>query len=186
MAGGGSFKEVKEADNEGVRPSPFDHWERESQEIDRRYRDVKPSDIVRDLISEEERALLGEFRSDLAGIGDVEIRKAQDLAREDSRPLRALVKPKKDIFWDEDEEDLDLVSNDDSDEFDENDMTDIAHAKLEEHREQRAYARLAIWEMPLLASKLPSYLPGRRGSIWKSGGGKSGWNETIPEGTRRP
>ena len=151
--GGGSFKEVKEADNEGEKPSPFDHWEKEFQEMDRRYRDMKPSDIARDLVSDEERALLGDLAADLAGIGDIEIRKGQDVARDQSRPLRALVKPKRDAFWDEDEDDLDLVSNDDSDEFDENDMTDIAHAKLEEHREQRAYARIAIWEMPLLSSK---------------------------------
>lgn len=151
--GGGSFKEVKEADNEGQKPTPFDHWEQEFQEMDRRYRDMKPSDIARDLVSDEERGLLRDLTADLAGIGDLEIRKGQDVARDQSRPLRALVKPKKDAFWDEDEDDLDLVTNDDSDEFDENDMTDIAHAKLEEHREQRAYARIAIWEMPLLSSK---------------------------------
>lgn len=121
--------------------------------MDRRYRDMKPSDIAKDLVSDDERSLLADLTSDLAGIGDIEIRKGQDVARDQSRPLRALLKPKNDAFWDEDEEDPDLITNDDSDEFDENDMTDIAHAKLEEHREQRAYARIAIWEMPLLSSK---------------------------------
>ncbi|ROV96480.1 hypothetical protein VSDG_05460 [Cytospora chrysosperma] len=157
--GGGSFKEVKEADNEGEKPTPFDHWEKEYQEMDRRYRDMKPSDIAKDLVSAEERALLGDLTADLAGIGDIEIRKGQDVARDQSRPLRAIIKPNRDAFWDEDEDDTDLVSNDDADEFDENDMTDLAHAKLEEHREQRAYARIAIWEMPLLAKYAKPFEP---------------------------
>jgi small subunit ribosomal protein S35 len=37
-------------------------------------------------------------------------------------------------------------------EFEEDDISSIAHGDLEQHRELREYARLAAWEMPLLAS----------------------------------
>ncbi|KAH8785471.1 mitochondrial ribosomal protein [Diaporthe sp. PMI_573] len=150
--GGGAIKEIKESSTDGQKPSPFDHWGQEDTEVDQKYRNMKPSDIAKDIFSDEERDLFGELTSELASVADTDLRKGQDAAREISRPLRAnTVKPRRDTFWDEDEDDKDLISNDDSDEFDENDMTDIAHAKLEEHREQRAYARLAIWEMPLLS-----------------------------------
>lgn len=151
--GGGAIKEVKESSTDGQKPTPFDHWGQEDLEEDQKYRNMKASDIAKDIFSDEERDMFGDLASELASIGDTDIRKEQDAARELARPLRMAVKPRKDTFWDEDEDDKDLISNDDSDEFDENDMTDIAHAKLEEHREQRAYARLAIWEMPLLSRK---------------------------------
>ena len=37
--------------------------------------------------------------------------------------------------------------------FEGDDMSSIAHAELEQHRELREYARIAAWEMPLLSSK---------------------------------
>ena len=39
-------------------------------------------------------------------------------------------------------------------EFEEDDITSIAHGQLEQHREYREYMRIAAWEMPLLSSKL--------------------------------
>lgn len=38
------------------------------------------------------------------------------------------------------------------DKFKGDDITSIAHADLEQHREIREYARIAAWEMPLLSS----------------------------------
>ncbi len=38
-------------------------------------------------------------------------------------------------------------------EFEEDDITSLAHGQLEQHREYRHYARLAAWEMPLLTSE---------------------------------
>ncbi|KAH0599958.1 hypothetical protein MHUMG1_02748 [Metarhizium humberi] len=61
-------------------------------------------------------------------------------------------KPNKSSFW-FDEEDPE-TNTEEHDEFDEDDITSMAHGKLEEVREMRHYARLAAWEMPLLASKL--------------------------------
>lgn len=60
-------------------------------------------------------------------------------------------KPNKSSFW-FDEEDPE-TNTEEHDEFDEDDITSMAHGKLEEVREMRHYARLAAWEMPLLASK---------------------------------
>lgn len=37
-------------------------------------------------------------------------------------------------------------------EFEEDDVTALAHGDLEQHREYRKYARLMAWEMPLLTS----------------------------------
>lgn len=44
-------------------------------------------------------------------------------------------------------------------EDDHDDITSLGHGELEKHREMRHYARLAAWEMPLLASMfaLPFY-----------------------------
>jgi small subunit ribosomal protein S35 len=59
-------------------------------------------------------------------------------------------KPVKSSFW-FDEEDPD--TNTEEQEFDEDDITSMAHGKLEEVREMRHYTRLAVWDMPLLSSK---------------------------------
>lgn len=40
-------------------------------------------------------------------------------------------------------------------EFEEDDISSMAHGQLEQHREYRHYARLAAWEMPLLTSENP-------------------------------
>lgn len=41
-----------------------------------------------------------------------------------------------------------------SDEEEEGDISSLAHGELEKHKEQREYARLAAWEMPMLSSTL--------------------------------
>lgn len=57
-------------------------------------------------------------------------------------------------FWNEGEDDPDYISEEVLDEeFNEDDILSGAHGKLEEHREMREYARLAIYDMPLLSSK---------------------------------
>ena len=38
-------------------------------------------------------------------------------------------------------------------EFEEDDITSLAHGQLEQHREYREYMRIAAWEMPLLSSQ---------------------------------
>lgn len=55
--------------------------------------------------------------------------------------------------WNEEEEDPDLITDNIPDDFEEDDMLSVAHGKLEEHREFREYARVTVWEMPLLSSE---------------------------------
>lgn len=58
------------------------------------------------------------------------------------------------LFWGEEEPDSDLLMDETGDdEFDEDDIMSLAHAKFEEFREYREYARIAAWQMPLLSSK---------------------------------
>jgi small subunit ribosomal protein S35 len=75
--------------------------------------------------------------------------------REGIAPLRRPTAKIRNSFWNMDEKDTEMVTNEvGEDEFDEDEITSMGHAKLEEHREFREYARIAVWEMPLLASEL--------------------------------
>ena len=65
-------------------------------------------------------------------------------------------------FWAEDEgDDEDALVEDEDEEFKNDDITSMAHADLELHREIRAYTRLAAWEMPFLSSTPRSRISGR-------------------------
>lgn len=72
---------------------------------------------------------------------------ADELMRDDKGE-----RPNKSSFW-FDEEDPD-TNTEEHEEFDEDDITSMAHGKLDEIRDMRQYARLAVWELPLLSSKL--------------------------------
>lgn len=156
-SGGGAVKESAVKLDDGPKPTPYDHWEAEDKELDQKYRFMAPSNIAKDILRNDSEHDGFEGRKAINSVDfrsvDGDILRDQDELRDLMRPYNRIVSPARDSFWDEDETDNDLISNNDNDEFDENDMTDIAHAKLEEHREQRAYARIAIWEMPLLASE---------------------------------
>ena len=52
-----------------------------------------------------------------------------------------------------DEDDDELMRDPPFNEADQDDMPDFAHAKAQEIKEFRHYARLAVWEMPLLSSE---------------------------------
>lgn len=55
-------------------------------------------------------------------------------------------------FWSEEEEDEFANAEDGDDTFNDDEITSMAHAELELHREVREYARIAAWDMPLLSS----------------------------------
>lgn len=150
-------------DDHRDKPTPFDNWADQDAEDEMRYKHMGPQQIAKSIMRDDATTELG-ASLDLESILDKEISFEADGAVtsahkdmiESTRPLRINKAPKKEAFWDDEEADPDLITHDDSDMFDENDMTDIAHAKLEEHREQRAYARTIVWEMPLLSSKYSS------------------------------
>jgi small subunit ribosomal protein S35 len=79
--------------------------------------------------------------------------------RADLAPLKRPVKPRPNTFWHEEETDNDLITDEvGEDDFEEDDILSLGHGKLEEHREYREYARIAVWEMPLLSSEMALYL----------------------------
>ena len=55
-------------------------------------------------------------------------------------------------FWGRDEDDEFGIVDDDDEDINEEDITSVAHADLELHREIREYARIVAWDMPLLQS----------------------------------
>lgn len=136
--------------DEKVKPTPFDHWEEEDQAEDLKYRNMRPSQILKSVMVEDgEQAFL---ERDLAAIPDQDLAKQSAQMADITYPLRVMPRVGRNSFWDDEEPDPDLITGDEGDEFKEDDMTEMAHAKLDEIREQRNYARIAIWEMPLLAS----------------------------------
>ena len=81
---------------------------------------------------------------------------AQEAPREQSTEKR--IKPGFFNMGEVDEQDTG-----EDEEFDNDDITSLAHGELEQHREMRHYARIAAWEMPLLSSTpLPNLLPTAR------------------------
>jgi small subunit ribosomal protein S35 len=70
----------------------------------------------------------------------------EDITRDDKGE-----RPNKQSFW-FDEEDPE-TNTEELEEFDEDDITSMAHGKLDEIRDMRQYARLAVWELPLLSSE---------------------------------
>ncbi|KAB8236148.1 mitochondrial 37S ribosomal protein mS35 [Aspergillus alliaceus] len=62
------------------------------------------------------------------------------------------VREKRPGFWGDEENDEFALVEDADDDFHDDDITSMAHAELEVHREIREYARIAAWDMPLLSS----------------------------------
>jgi small subunit ribosomal protein S35 len=60
-------------------------------------------------------------------------------------------------FWAEEEDDEFGLVEDADDDFHDDEITSMAHAEVELHREIREYARIAAWDMPLLSSKLQHF-----------------------------
>lgn len=56
-------------------------------------------------------------------------------------------------FWGDEEDDEFAQVEDGDEEINDDEITSMAHAEMELHREMREYARIAAWDMPLLSSK---------------------------------
>ncbi|RAH72195.1 mitochondrial 37S ribosomal protein mS35 [Aspergillus aculeatinus CBS 121060] len=122
-----------------------------------------------DMMSPEDRAAFDKANTSMiAEFNDPEKRKAR-MAQIDQRiaamdkhvqPWRFTEAAYTHGFWSEEEPDEFGLVQDMDDEFNDDDMTTMAYAELEEHREIREYARIAAWDMPSL-SKLakPFTLP---------------------------
>ncbi|GKT50955.1 37S ribosomal protein S24, mitochondrial [Colletotrichum spaethianum] len=73
-------------------------------------------------------------------------------------------RPNRTSFW-YDEDDPTAPTEDMADEFDEDDMTPMAHGKLDEIREHRHYHRIMAWEMPLLSKLAKPFEPPQEDQI---------------------
>jgi small subunit ribosomal protein S35 len=121
-------------------------------------------------ISAKDRELANRMLDDWQKVPRNEAQKLEDRTRtisDLSAELRRPAMAKRKSFWHDEETDTDLITNEiGEDDFEEDDMMAMGHAKLEEHREFREYARIAVWEMPLLSSKpagaAPTPAPTRR------------------------
>ncbi|KAH7326027.1 xylose isomerase [Stachybotrys elegans] len=91
--------------------------------------------------------------------------------------------PRKNIqsFWfDPDGADPLIESHtEEHDEFNEDDITSMAHGKLDEVREMRHYARLAVWEMPLLSKFAKPFVPPSKDHVLR-------WRYTTYMGESHP
>ncbi|KAH7149513.1 mitochondrial ribosomal subunit protein-domain-containing protein [Dactylonectria estremocensis] len=86
-------------------------------------------------------------------------------------------KPNKQSFWYDDEDPE--TNTEELDEFDEDDITSMAHGKLDQIREMRNYARLAVWEMPLLSKLAKPFTPPAEGQVLR-------WRYTTYMGESHP
>ena len=129
-------------------------------EVDSQY--ANPGEFLKSIlddntISPQERAMATRMLADWRDVPADTKKEFDSLNNEvftEMSPLRRVIIPKKESFWNAEETDTDLITDElGEDDFEEDDMMALGHAKLEEHREFREYARLAVWEMPLLSSK---------------------------------
>lgn len=130
-----------------------DEAELELKEMDKSFLDNATPEGLRqldDLAKTNGAASIDEFIDSTLrstpGLSSEDRQLSEDLYKDDVGE-----KPNKSSFW-FDEEDPE-TNTEDHDEFDEDDITSMAHGKLEEVREMRHYTRLAVWDMPLLSSK---------------------------------
>jgi small subunit ribosomal protein S35 len=120
-----------------------------------------------DMLSPEERAAFdAENQRIVANFNDLEKRaaafaeiqksvdqidKQEDIRFED---VRSKIKG----FWAEDDGDEMAQVEDGDEEIQDDEITSMAHAEMELHREMREYARIAAWDMPMLSSKQSLHL----------------------------
>lgn len=115
-----------------------------------------------DMLSPQERALFDEQNRRIvenfndpakraAIFSDIDKKVAQ-IEREE--PMRFEdVRDRSRGFWSEEEDDEFALVEDGDEEFNDDEITSMAHAELELHREMREYARITAWDMPLLSSE---------------------------------
>lgn len=115
------------------------------------YEMLSPED--RELFDAENRKFVEEYNDPekrAAAFAEIERAVAQ-VEREE--PMRFEdVRDKSRGFWAEEEDDEFALVEDGDEEFKDDEITSMAHAELELHREMREYARIAAWDMPLLSS----------------------------------
>ncbi|PYI12271.1 37S ribosomal protein Rsm24 [Aspergillus sclerotiicarbonarius CBS 121057] len=115
-----------------------------------RYNMLSPEE--RQEFDEENRLLVAEYndpRKRAAMFSELD-QQALDIDRE--APVRFVdQRLKTPGLWAEDEPDEFSLVEDEDEDFNDDEMTSMAYAQLEEHRDIREYTRIAAWDMPLLS-----------------------------------
>ncbi|KAL2009898.1 hypothetical protein VTN00DRAFT_5705 [Thermoascus crustaceus] len=140
----------KEPRPEDMPPLPEYSPDKLSKEERSMYEMLSPED--RELFDAENRKFVEEYNDPekrAAAFAEIERAVAQ-VEREE--PMRFEdVRDKSRGFWAEEEDDEFALVEDGDEEFKDDEITSMAHAELELHREMREYARIAAWDMPLLS-----------------------------------
>ncbi|KAJ5892433.1 hypothetical protein N7504_009124 [Penicillium tannophilum] len=120
-----------------------------------------------DMMSPEERAAFdAENRRIVADFNDVSKRTAvfaelekmsNQIDREEDMRFED-IRTKSRGFWAEDEDDELALVEDGDEEINDDEITSMAHASMEVHREMREYARIAAWDMPMLSSMIDLFI----------------------------
>jgi small subunit ribosomal protein S35 len=108
----------------------------------------------REAFDAEQRRIIEEFKDPqvrAAAFAEIE-KSVRDLEKEVGLRFED-VPDKSRGFWAEEEDDEFGLVEDADDDFHDDEITSMAHAEVELHREIREYARIAAWDMPLLSSK---------------------------------
>lgn len=117
-----------------------------------------------DLMSAEDRAAFdAENRRLVAEYNDVEKRrqvfaeldrKVNAIDREEDIRFEDVLTKAESGFWAKDDGDEFAQVEDGDEEVEDDEITSMAHAEMELHREMREYARITAWDMPMLSSKI--------------------------------
>jgi small subunit ribosomal protein S35 len=114
-----------------------------------------------EMMSSEERAVFDEENRRFVEMWNDTNQRARDFSEieqgaariEREQPMRFEdLKMRHRGFWADEEEDEFAAAEDGDEDFNDDEITSMAHAELEQHREVREYARIAAWDMPLLSS----------------------------------
>lgn len=120
-----------------------------------------------DMLSPEERVLFDTENQRIVAEFNDPVKRAtalaelnKDVAEVERGGLRFEdIRDKRPGFWAEEEDDEFGLVEDADDEFREDEMTSMAHAEVELHRDIREWTRIAAWDMPFLSRMGPSNLP---------------------------
>ncbi|KAL1989808.1 hypothetical protein VTN49DRAFT_7005 [Thermomyces lanuginosus] len=151
--------EPKDLTPEDIEELPEYSPENFTPEEKRMYEMMSPEE--RALFDEENRRFVAMFNDPKERASDFQEIEQSAAIIEREEPMRFEdIKEKNLGFWAEDEPDELGIVEDGDEEFNDDEITSMAHAELELHREIREYMRIAAWDMPLL-SKLakPFSLP---------------------------
>lgn len=144
-----SLRDAEDADNLEKKDYRFNVDELESEER-ADYESLSPKDQevfrndrkrIHDILNSREA--VAEFRSMTAQ----SIAQAERHAPHIEKPPRGRLKYG---FWNMGESNKEEAGEDEV--YAGDDLSELGHAELEQHREMREYARIAAWEMPLLSS----------------------------------